>query len=491
MSRRKRVYVWLVRRKKAILRSSSITVGSVLVGFMLWFFRSVALSFAESVVTWNFPWNIIVLGISLVGFFMRKPIKNWFGTLSLTTFVPKKWTWIGVLVTVIILLAVSFAITNAIVEVGDENQTKVEQKTDTGKDLVQPSQNIPTSRKVLGVLIILIVIGIFIYGAIAQWEDGKKLYQQKFWRGPVGVTAYVILGIYLVVAFLLPNLWSLMWGDQMFFWSLTIGILILVSLRTMTGSNGKPLTYADKGSWIFGTLLVLGLYAQMSRNPYWHDAGDIDRLVMKRGASSSTFTNIPVDVAKRVVCECESNCQQFESDGKTPLKNKGIPGTVPPSSAFGKYQFLEVHREPALKLGFDLNTEDGQERYFEYLYGKEGFGPWDHDNQHGGGSACWGPKLAALGYDGGPQPVEILTVKAPVEGPSAPVNVTGHYYTFSQMSPAIKKFRFFYKVSGIENHKDFMNNETDFVVPGKASSISFQSLESEPLSMRVTRRPKT
>jgi hypothetical protein len=110
-------------------------------------------------------------------------------------------------------------------------------------------------------------------------------------------------------------------------------------------------------------------------------------------------TRAPLEVARRVVCECESGCRQFEEDGKTPLKNKGIPSKgIRPSDAFGKYQFREMHRKPALDLGFDLNTEEGQDRYFAYLYGKEDFGPWDHDDQFGGGRACWGPKLMALGY---------------------------------------------------------------------------------------------
>lgn len=122
-------------------------------------------------------------------------------------------------------------------------------------------------------------------------------------------------------------------------------------------------------------------------------------------------TRVPLEVAKRVVCECETNCQQFEKnkdgnfvlDGegkKIPTRNKGIPSKgIKPSDAFGKYQFREMHRKLALDLGFDLNTEEGQDRYFEYLYAKEDFGPWDHDEQFGGGRACWGPKLVALGYN--------------------------------------------------------------------------------------------
>ncbi len=121
-------------------------------------------------------------------------------------------------------------------------------------------------------------------------------------------------------------------------------------------------------------------------------------------------TRVPLEVARRVVCECETNCQQFEKgkDGnfvlddkgnKIPTRNKGIPSKgIKPSDAFGKYQFREMHRKPALDLGFDLNTEEGQDRYFSYLYEKEDFGPWDHDEQFGGGRACWGPKLMALGY---------------------------------------------------------------------------------------------
>lgn len=449
------IFEWFYNTKTLVI---------IMIGVLCLVFRDTVFGFAEDLIAWYFPWNIfLVVGfITTLGIIRiwktsattrsksvvltkqavlvkvsatkkarpaKKKVIIWltirkrkmmrqFRSLSFISIIPKKWLRTIVLITAIILVLTSAMIAIGI-HGGSQEPPKVEQKTELGKELVQQSQNIPTSRKVLGILIIFIVLGIFASRVKGQWEDDKRLYEQKSLRGPVGVTVYVILGTYLVIAFLLPIIWELMWSDQIFFWSLTIGILILVSLKTMTGSDGKPLTYANKGSWVFGTLLVIGLFAQMSRNPHWRDAdsdsGDVRQIAMKRETSSSAFTNIPVDVAKRVVCECESNCQQFETDkdgnpilddkgNKVPLKNKGIPEKgIPPSGAFGKYQFLEVHRGPALKLGFDLNTEEGQEKYFEHVYGKDGFKPWDHDNQYGGGSACWGPKLAALGYSGNDQ----------------------------------------------------------------------------------------
>jgi hypothetical protein len=108
-----------------------------------------------------------------------------------------------------------------------------------------------------------------------------------------------------------------------------------------------------------------------------------------------SFNNVPVEIARSVVGGCESgngtpgSGRQFEKDNKTPTKNrKG-------SSAFGIYQFLEEHRKPALDLGFDLNTKEGQDGYFAYRFSLYGMKDWEADPDS---QSCWQSKLAAMGY---------------------------------------------------------------------------------------------
>lgn len=209
------------------------------------------------------------------------------------------------------------------------------------------------------------------------------------------------------------DFWMSIWKTQAKFWAINIASLAAVWLLFIKDESKKTnpvaLTFSKIIGGIVGLILVTCIWNFMTsggdlRIPFFGNKTSVENL--SRGVST-----VPLEVAKRVVCECETNCQQFEKnkdgnfvlDGegkKIPTRNKGIPSKgIPPSDAFGKYQFREMHRKPAFDLGFDLNTEEGQDRYFEYLYAKEDFGPWDHDEQFGGGRACWGPKLVALGYN--------------------------------------------------------------------------------------------
>ncbi|MFZ2763516.1 MAG: hypothetical protein WAX80_00545, partial [Minisyncoccia bacterium] len=122
------------------------------------------------------------------------------------------------------------------------------------------------------------------------------------------------------------------------------------------------------------------------------------------------------DLVLPIIADCESGdngkpgtARQFEADGVTPYKNREG------SSAFGKYQFLESHREPALALGYDLDTEQGQDDYSRHLYNGPGrTGPWEHDPRS---VACWEPKLLALGYTPSQRPVAIYPFTVTADKP--------------------------------------------------------------------------
>jgi hypothetical protein len=82
-----------------------------------------------------------------------------------------------------------------------------------------------------------------------------------------------------------------------------------------------------------------------------------------------------------------------DKGNKIPLKN------MEGSSAIGKWQILASdHEERAKKMGFDLNTEEGNKAYAEVLYAESGTKHWRGDARS---TACWEPKLASLGLGQG------------------------------------------------------------------------------------------
>lgn len=288
---------------------------------------------------------------------------------------------------------------------------------------VTPEEEIPTSRKILGVVIVIVVIGIFVGGIVRTWEEGVPWYKQSFWYGVMAITIYALIATNMVLAFLLPKLWDLFWQDQILFWSANIGLIALVRFFSITGKDGKPIGAARFAGWIFGIILLVGLIVHVSQNKDWCDKFDD---LFKQVASSfgqpgpSTVSPTmggaaPMEVALAVICKHESGCRQKDSQGNI-IKNKQG------SSAFGKYQFLESHREPAHKLGFDLNTEAGQDAYAEYLW-KEGLrkgeSPTKHWEGDPKGSFRWQTELMSLGYN--PWGEVEGALEAPVDRWSEPV----------------------------------------------------------------------
>lgn len=231
----------------------------------------------------------------------------------------------------------------------------------------------------------------------SQIQKGVKW----LWEKTKHPAFFIVIGITIInwlIWALDAEFWVSIWNSQAKFWAINVASLAAVYLlfvkdESTKKTNPVALTFSKIIGGIVGLILATCIWDFMTKGV------DVRFPSFGTSRNSSSNTRVPLEVARRVVCECESGCRQFEEDGKTPLKNKGIPSKgIKPSDAFGKHQFREMHREPASKLGFDLNTEEGQDRYFAYLYEKEDFGPWDHDEQFGGGRACWGPKLMALGY---------------------------------------------------------------------------------------------
>ena len=77
------------------------------------------------------------------------------------------------------------------------------------------------------------------------------------------------------------------------------------------------------------------------------------------------------------IAYCESRDRQFDKDGNV------LRGNVNPYDV-GRYQINTLHwADQAKKLGFDLNTEEGNEAMALYIYRKSGTKPWRSSQK------CW------------------------------------------------------------------------------------------------------
>jgi hypothetical protein len=79
------------------------------------------------------------------------------------------------------------------------------------------------------------------------------------------------------------------------------------------------------------------------------------------------------------IAHCESNLQQFNSDGEVLISRTSDKGVL---------QINQVHWERAEELGFDLDTIDGNIGYAKLLKEQRGTGDW-YMSKH-----CWQPILA-------------------------------------------------------------------------------------------------
>lgn len=86
------------------------------------------------------------------------------------------------------------------------------------------------------------------------------------------------------------------------------------------------------------------------------------------------FQDVPVMVT---IAGCESTFRQYDENGEV-LKN-------PSSSARGVFQIMSsLHRNEALRLGFDIYTLEGNILYARHLYRTQGTRPWNASKH------CWG-----------------------------------------------------------------------------------------------------
>jgi hypothetical protein len=236
------------------------------------------------------------------------------------------------------------------------------------------------------------------------WKD--ILLQPVF----IAIAGVVILNA-LANLFIYPT-WRWFWDHQTLFWGTNMALVLFVHFITKKEPVAKWVASGIGFLIFFGFVTTITINYQKNGGSWFGGSSAPNKTP---AVSSMSFDDAPMEIALREICMCESGCRQFESDGKTPFKNRGIPQKgIKPSDAFGKYQFLESHREPAKKLGFELNTEAGQDGYARYRYSQTRTKDWEYDEQYGGGRACWGPKLLALGYGKADSQAYTVELEAPV-----------------------------------------------------------------------------
>lgn len=136
--------------------------------------------------------------------------------------------------------------------------------------------------------------------------------------------------------------------------------------------------------FLFCTLYLagLGVGEVMAAEVMTTSAPEATSTILNTATSTTTVAHDPVSVEKRVrdffadvpvmieIAKCESKFRQF-TDGGNVLRGGGSGGMV------GIFQFYEIiHKAPALALGFDIETVEGNLGYAKHVYTQSGTTPW-------------------------------------------------------------------------------------------------------------------
>ena len=197
-------------------------------------------------------------------------------------------------------------------------------------------------------------------------------------------------------------------------WLISITVSLFLLLILVKESSGSGWKFFKP---ILGFALAVGLALWVGFSVYRHLFPTTSSSILSRTPAGTNMSHgVPIEIALPIIADCESGggvpgaAHHFGPDGK-PLRNKEG------SSAIGKYQILASdHEEKAKKMGFDIQTEEGNESYAKYLYTNEGGTKhWEADPRS---VTCWEPKLRA--YTWGGEAVSFVIL--------APVNRYGENY---------------------------------------------------------------
>jgi len=229
-------------------------------------------------------------------------------------------------------------------------------------------------------------------------EKNKNKWSWSWVKHPAFFIAIGIVILNWLTWTLSRNFWFSLWNDQGRFWSMNIGLWLSLVLLLVKKEDGKDVHPIAKGISI-AISIMLSIILISAINDYNKKGGVGDTGSSIKGKTVANLShNVPMGIALPIIADCESGggvfgaAHQFEADGITPLKNKEG------SSAIGKYQILASHKDRAKKMGFDIETLEGNEGYARVLYQESGTKHWEVDSRS---KACWEPKLASLGFDQG------------------------------------------------------------------------------------------
>lgn len=108
-------------------------------------------------------------------------------------------------------------------------------------------------------------------------------------------------------------------------------------------------------------VLLIGLVPLLSR------AESLSPVSLEKETLYSYFSDVP---AMKYIAECESGTRQY-IDAGTVLRGGADNNMI------GMFQLHQTyHRAPALLLGWDIDTLEGNVAYARHLYNSEGLTPW-------------------------------------------------------------------------------------------------------------------
>ena len=230
----------------------------------------------------------------------------------------------------------------------------------------------------------------------AQWQGMKA-----WWLRVVKIAIVVTLVTSALFWFewAISTTWTAGTDLHQNFWWWVLGAIVAGLVTVISGViarrrlKGKKITLRFRlGKWVKGitvvavVILVYREYGEEMKDFFTPTSSKAYQPYAPAPPYHQGRWNLSADVALPVVAQCESRGRQFDDDGNV-VTNKNPNGSIDR----GKWQINSDHDREIKKLGIDIMTEEGNERYARILYEKNYLSDWEATRH------CWEPKLLALG----------------------------------------------------------------------------------------------
>ncbi len=132
-----------------------------------------------------------------------------------------------------------------------------------------------------------------------------------------------------------------------------VGSIVVAAFVTLTALTPSAFAQATTTATTTASSTPVGIT--------WENQTEVEKRVRELFA----FAPVMIEIAR-----CESKFRQFTDNGNV-LRGGGNAGMI------GVFQFYEaIHATPALALGFDITTTEGNLGYARHLYTESGTRPW-------------------------------------------------------------------------------------------------------------------